>query len=1744
MERLKLILILVLFLLLGAPQSASSQCSFLSGNTSETFTTSGLCGPTTVDWDVSFEFIAPVNPAQILIRFDWGDPANTITDVPAFCSSGNTSCSPASGAVNFSYPLTTIDCEFSPSATVAYDANSNGMIEASELCSGSTITRSVRSWSNDDFGTGSMAITPALTQQCVGEPLAGFQFQDNSTPNCNNGSQAAPNQLERWVQFVYGTTSESGAYIPDVSVDTGGGSVQITNSAGAIVNTFYGPVIKIPAFVGPNDLTELSFPISYGSNSTIGEIFEVTLRNWNTCNPYDNNPFDGMPPANVQDGDNTPVTAIAKIEIIGPTVANAGTDQQICGNSTFLSANTPLVGIGQWQQVSGPGTVNFSDVNLESSPISVNVFGTYEIEWAINLGSCVSRDTLSVTFNDDPSDPFTGPDQQVCGLSSNLLANNPAVGTGTWVQVAGPTGLSIVTPSSPTSVINATNYGTYTLEWRIANANCPTKSEQQEITFFENPSTANAGADQQVCGLNAALNATPLAVGMGQWTLASSPTGASTGFSNIASPTSTFISDAYGDYDLVWTASNGNCPSNSDTVQFRLEPASTAPDAGQDQQVCGLSTSLNANAPSIGSGSWVQVSGPSTLGISDINNPQATVTASAYGLYELAWQTQNAVCPILSDTVRITFLDNPTPANAGPDQAVCGLSTTMGANIISVGSGTWTIVSSPAGSSPALANANNPNTALFSNSYGIYNLVWTASNGSCTANSDTVMIQFNDNPSTPNAGPDQDICGLTASLNANQPAIGTGIWIQTGGPSTLNFTDSTSSGTTVTATAFGTYTLEWRISNANCPVKADPIQLSFFDTPSFADAGPDQTICGNNTFLNANNVITGSGQWSVISSPSGSGPILNNPSNPSATFVSDSAGMYLLTWTVSNGPCTPSIDTVQITFVGNPDVPVTGPDQFLCDLTTTLAANVPTSGTGQWVQTGGPTGLIISNPASPNATITAVNHGTYTLEWRISNAPCATLADPVQITFYDTATTPDAGMDRLICGLSTNLEGNSINIGSGQWSIISQPAGSNPVLSNFADSASGLSSDSAGLYVLQWTSSNGTCPSDSDRVNITLAEVPNFAIDSQSNTLCYGDCNGEAFLSPTRGEAPFYFTWSGEAERQGPSLTDLCAGNYSVTITDKNGCKNTGSVIIAEADSISASFTVTAANCNLFDGSINLTASGGTGNLSYHWNTGVRTEDIQSVAAGLYVATIRDQNNCIKLVSVAVSNIGGPPLSLNSVSPVSCNGLSNGAIDINAGGNDNIYLWSNGAKTEDIVNLQAGPYYMVAVDTMDSCASVISVNVPEPDEIGISLSVTDATCSNPDGSAAVSISGGNGNNTINWSSGNTGSSVTGLQAGVYSVTVSDFKGCSETRHFAISHDVAPGIFTDSIIDVVCGANNGSIYVSTTGNSGTYNFLWSNGDTTEDLINVPDGLYSLQLTDTNGCQGWYVNTIDQVTGVNPEICMVQVDSPSNFNQVIWKPLADPGAFDYFNVYRESTFAGNYHLIGSRDADSVGIFNDSISNPFFKSYRYKISVVDTCGVESELSPSHKTIHLVQVPGLSGSNTINLLWDDYEGFPYGTYYIYRNSQTNGFELIDSLAAGLNSYIDTFNISDPRLSYLVMVNTPQDCDPTKADDYGRVRSNTSSTLFSPAFNAINPQTKVKQVILFPVPTENSVFVDGIRDSIVKVEITDLSGNVLETLEGYDRTEGVSLQSYPQGIYLLRIYLENDLHFGKVIKK
>jgi Leucine-rich repeat (LRR) protein len=180
------------------------------------------------------------------------------------------------------------------------------------------------------------------------------------------------------------------------------------------------------------------------------------------------------------------------------------------------------------------------------------------------------------------------------------------------------------------------------------------------------------------------------------------------------------------------------------------------------------------------------------------------------------------------------------------------------------------------------------------------------------------------------------------------------------------------------------------------------------------------------------------------------------------------------------------------------------------------------------------------------------------------------------------------------------------------------------------------------------------------------------------------------------------------------------------------------------------------------------------------------------------------------------------------------------------------------------------------------------------------------------------------------------------------------------------------------------------------NTGSYTYLWNNGETTQSIDSLAMGSYSVIVTDTTGCStSLNANvTLAPAPAFNmfPEICYVTVDSATGNNKVVVKPMANL-LTSKFIIYKESS-ANIYSPIDTINSNALEHLDIS-SNPMAQSYRYKISVLDTCSNESVKSDFHKTIHLTMSLGLNGE--VNLLWNNYEGYQPSDYLIFR-SVNNG--------------------------------------------------------------------------------------------------------------------------------------------------
>ena len=459
--------------------------------------------------------------------------------------------------------------------------------------------------------------------------------------------------------------------------------------------------------------------------------------------------------------------------------ANAGADQDLClATNTVLEATRGST--GTWSQIDGPGvngnpgtaaTISQTPANGNIANVSGLGDGTYEFRFTTNYGGSCGSTTDEVTVTNVTAlsaEPNAGPDQIICEANlvgnSTPLAGNLPPGDATAVQwrIAGQPSLASAnfggfpTSTNPNATLdNITEPGVYILEWNFEKSHCVNNSDVVRIEIYEAPAPALAGPDQlTACMLDAQLNATPVASGIGSWTLTATPLGETLVIDNLNLPNTTLSGiTAPGTYTLTWTTTNigsdpNICPPNVDTVDITFTDVPPSdPDAGIDREFCAATEEdLGGNILTDGTGTWSQTDGPGVNGnpgtaatIVSPNDPTSTVSDLEIGTYEFTWTAENGNCT-LTDTVEWVNLAAPSVANAGPDQDVIQFTgITMGATPPVSGTGTWTQISGP--TILSFINENNPNTPITNAGIGTYELQWTVSTAtSCTDEVDTMFL--------------------------------------------------------------------------------------------------------------------------------------------------------------------------------------------------------------------------------------------------------------------------------------------------------------------------------------------------------------------------------------------------------------------------------------------------------------------------------------------------------------------------------------------------------------------------------------------------------------------------------------------------------------------------------------------------------------------------------------------------------------------------------------------------------------------------------------------------------------------------------------------------------------------------------------------------------------------------------------------------------------------------------------------
>ena len=333
------------------------------------------------------------------------------------------------------------------------------------------------------------------------------------------------------------------------------------------------------------------------------------------------------------------------------------------------------------------------------------------------------------------------------------------------------------------------------------------------------------------------------------------------------------------------------------------------------------------------------------------------------------------------------------------------------------------------------------------------------------------------------------------------------------------------------------------------------------------------------------------------------------------------------------------------------------------------------------------------------------------------------------------------------------------------------------------------------------------------------------------------------------------------------TIEDLSAGNYSVTVTDNNGCSVQSSVSIPSINPPILDIASTVpASCGQNNGSIELGVSGGQLPYAFLWSNNEITEDLADLLEDDYTVTVTGANGCTATASATVGQTGAAPIPvLSSTTPAAC-GQATGSINltVTGGATPYIFMWSNNITTEDLFNLTANTY-TVTVTGANGCTATASAIIGQTGAVPIPVitSTTPAACGQMNGSINLSVTGGASPYVFLWNNGTTTEDLSNLAANMYTVTVTGANGCSATETVNVGQTGAAPIPTiTSNTPAACGQATGSINLSVSGGSAPYTFLWSNIATTEDLSNLSTNTYTVTVTGANGCSATTTVTVGQ------------------------------------------------------------------------------------------------------------------------------------------------------------------------------------------------------------------------------------------------------------------------------------------
>jgi len=588
----------------------------------------------------------------------------------------------------------------------------------------------------------------------------------------------------------------------------------------------------------------------------------------------------------------------------------------------------------------------------------------------------------------------------------------------------------------------------------------------------------------------------------------------------------------------------------------------------------------------------------------------------------------------------------------------------------------------------------------------------------------------------------------------------------------------------------------------------------------------------------------------------------------------------------------------------------------------------------------------------------------------------------------------------------------------------------------------------SGAYALTITDSKG-CTKNSNYSISQPAAIS--ATTNVTNVSCYGFSNGIANVSVSGGTAPYSYVWNNSQSVFGinaATLPNVVSDNYSVQIQDANGCVFNANATVTQPSDLVSSLTFTNVNCfGGNDGSINLSVGGGSFPYVYSWSNASgqvisNQQDLNGISADTFTVVITDANGCVDQLSQVISQPLLPLSASTAVIHVACFGNSTGQVTLSASGGTQPYQynWLSGQNTASIQNLIAGTYSFTLTDAnncnLNGTAIVLQPNAP----LSITQIIVDVSCFGfNDGSINTTVLGGTQPYTYSWNNSLYSLSaytqdLDSIPADQYGFNVLDAQGCLISDTFTVSQ---PTLLATSLsgVNILCfGDSTGSINLTISGGTQPYSQVWSNGMTSEDLMLIPSGMYSVTVSDAHGCVANDSLTLTQPNAPLTHSYFVQDVKcrDGSDGQILLTVSGGSSPFDILWSNGDTTInnagltAGSYSFVitdanGCTNADSA-----FVNQPLALTTNDTITPVTCYGLSDGI---------VDMTTSGGTPPYDFTWfnstfalsaqtEDLNGFPYDTYQV---------EITDSNGCFYEYF---FTVSQPDSINITYVNSVVTCN------------------------------------------------------------------------------------------------------------